>query len=61
MPLDGGLAQYDYHLFYGIDQQGGYFISKVKDGANPKIVATNQTVPGRSIELEGKHLQEVVD
>jgi IS4 transposase len=59
--LMGDLAYYDFHLFHRIDQQGGYFISKVKDGANPRIVATNQTVPGRSIDLEGKQFQEVID
>ena len=59
--LMGDLAYYDYHLFHRIDQQGGYFLSRVKDNANPRIVSTNQSHPGNSIDLTGHDLQDVLD
>lgn len=54
------LAYYDFHLFHRIDQQDGFFISRVKSSANPDITGSNITCPGRSIELAGKKLQEVI-
>jgi IS4 transposase len=54
------LGYYDFHLFHRIDQQGGYFISRVKSNANPTIVRSNQTLRGRSIDLKGHKLQDVL-
>ena len=54
------LGYYDFNLFHRIDQQGGYFISRVKSGANPTIKKSNITCRGRSIELAGKPLKEVI-
>lgn len=59
--LMGDLGYYDFHLFHRIAQQDGYFLSRVRDDANPLIVASHQTVPGRSIDLAGKKLDEVLD
>ena len=59
--LMGDLAYYDFGLFHRIDQQGGYFLSRVKKGANPLIVASNQSHRGRSIDLVGKKLQDVLE
>lgn len=58
--LMGDLAYYDFHLFHRIAQQGGYFLSRVKTNANPEIVESNQTLPGRAIDLTGKKLQDVI-
>ena len=55
------LGYYDFHLFHRIDQQDGFFISRVKTNANPRIVRSNMTCRGNSIDLAGKNLQEVVD
>ena len=58
--LMGDLAYYDFHLFHRIDQQGGFFLSRVKTNANPKIVESNQTLPGRAMDLAGKRLKDVI-
>lgn len=58
--LMGDLAYYDFHLFHRIDQQDGYFLSRVKDNANPTIIETNQTPRGNSIDLSGHELQNVL-
>jgi len=59
--LMGDLAYYDFGLFHRIDQQDGYFLSRMKQGANPLIVASNQSHRGRSIDLVGKKLQDVLE
>lgn len=59
--LMGDLGYYDFHLFHRIDQQDGYFLSRVRDDANPLIVESHQTTPGNSIDLAGKRLDEVLD
>lgn len=58
--LIGDLAYYDFHLFHRIDQQGGFFLSRAKSNANPRIVRSNQTLAGRTVEVAGRHLQEVL-
>lgn len=55
------LGDYDFHLFHRIDQQDGFFISRVKTNANPWIVRSNSTCSGNAIDLAGKKLQEVLD
>ena len=54
------LGYYDFNLFHRIDQQGGFFISRVKSGANPTIKASNISCRGRGIDLAGKSLQQVL-
>jgi len=54
------LGYYDFHLFHRIDNQDGYFLSRVKDGANPRIISSNIDCPGRSIDLAGKALKDVL-
>lgn len=54
------LGYYDFHLFHRIDQQDGSFISRVKSNANPTIVRSNRSCRGRSIDLAGKKLQDVL-
>lgn len=54
------LGYYDFHLFHRIDQQDGFFISRVKANANPTITGSNITCRGRSIDLAGAQLKEVL-
>jgi IS4 transposase len=53
------LGYFRYQLFDCIDRNGGYFITRLATNANPQIVATHCVHRGRSIDLEGKRLNEV--
>ena len=55
------LGFYDFWLFDRIDQNGGWFVSRVKDNANFEIVEELRTWRGNSIPLEGESLQAVLD
>jgi IS4 transposase len=55
------LGFYDFWLFDRIDQNGGWFVSRVKDNANFEIVEELRTWRGNSIPLEGESLQDVLD
>lgn len=54
------LGYFGYRLFSRIDRNGGYFISRLKSSANPRIVSSNLTHRGRSRTIEGKRLQDVL-
>ena len=54
------LGYFCYHLFHRIDQNGGFFLTRLKANANPKIVAVHRQWRGQSIELVGKRLKEVL-
>ena len=53
------LGPFRYHLFNRIDRNGSLFLTPLPGGANPRIVGTHRRWRGRSIELEGKGLNEV--
>jgi IS4 transposase len=55
------LGFYDFWLFDRIDQNGGWFVSRVKENANFEIVEELRTWRGNSIPLEGESLQAVLD
>ncbi|MFC5133578.1 MULTISPECIES: IS4 family transposase [Haloferacaceae] len=55
------LGFYDFWLFDRIDQNGGWFVSRVKENANFEIVEELRTWRGNSIPLEGESLQDVLD
>ncbi|MFC6752565.1 IS4 family transposase [Halorubrum tibetense] len=55
------LGFYDFWLFDRIDQNDGWFVSRVKDDANFEIVEELRTWRGNSIPLEGESLQDVLD
>jgi IS4 transposase len=55
------LGFYDFWLFDRIDQNDGWFVSRVKDDANFDIVEELRTWRGNSIPLEGESLQDVLD
>jgi putative transposase len=52
------LGYYSYWLFDRIDQQGGWFISRLKSNTNPRIVATNRLWRGRAVPVVGERLQD---
>jgi IS4 transposase len=54
------LGYFCYHLFDRIDHHGGFFLTRLKANANPRIVAVHRQWRGRSMELTGKRLKEVL-
>jgi len=54
------LGFYKFQKFDAIKRNGGSFISRCKDNANPEIIATHMVWRGRSVELTGKKLKEVL-
>lgn len=54
------LGYYRFQLFACIDREGGFFISRLKDGANPVITALYQRLRGRKVVLVGEKLQNVL-
>ena len=54
------LGYYRFSLFNRLDQLGGFYVSRMKTTANPKIVAVNHRTAGQATALEGKSLQEVL-
>jgi putative transposase len=54
------LGFYKYLMFTRIKENGGYFVSRLKSNASPLIIEANRAHPGRSIDVRGKHLQEVL-
>jgi putative transposase len=55
------LGYYRFQLFACIDREGGFFISRLKEGANPRITALHQTLRGRKVTLVGEKLQDVLE
>lgn len=54
------LGYFCYHLFSRIDHNGGFFLTRLKANANPRIVAVHRQWRGQSIEVVGKRLKEVL-
>jgi putative transposase len=52
------LGYFRYQLFDRIDHHGGYFISRLKENANPRITATLHQ--GRRLPLVDQRLQDVL-
>jgi putative transposase len=55
------LGYFRYHLFARIGEQGGYFLTRLKDNANPTIVALHRRHRGRAIDAVGRKLRELRD
>ena len=55
------LGYYRYQLFDRIDQQGGYFISRLKENANPIITAVLGPAGAQGLPIVGQRLQDVVN
>ncbi len=54
------LGFYKHHTFVRIAEQGGYFVSRLKGTANPRIVSSNKIHRGNSIDVVGKSIKEVL-
>jgi len=54
------LGYYRYQLFDRIDRQGGYFVSRLKDNANPLITAVLGADGAHGLPLVGQRLRDVV-
>jgi IS4 transposase len=54
------LGYYRFQLFDRIAAEGGYFLTRLKDGANPRITAVHATWRGRAVPLVGEPLQDVL-
>jgi len=55
------LGFYKHNTFARIDENSGFFISRLKNGVNPLIIKTNSVCRGRSIDIEGMRLNEILD
>ncbi len=54
------LGYFSYHLFDRIDRNGGYFLSRLQGGANPRIIGLNRRYRGRAVKLVGRKIKEVL-
>lgn len=54
------LGFYKHQIFARIDENGGYFVSRLKGKVDPIIVGTNIKWRGRTIDVVGKKLSEVL-
>lgn len=54
------LGYFRYQLFASITRNKGYFVSRLKSHANPKIVAVHRSWRGRSVPVIGQKLRQVV-
>jgi putative transposase len=55
------LGYYRFQLFSCIDRQGGYFLTRLKDKANPLITAVHRQWRGRAVDMVGCRLQDVIE
>jgi hypothetical protein len=55
------LRYFRYQLFDCIDRDGGHFISRLKENANPEITAILRQWRGRSVPLVGERLRDVIE
>jgi putative transposase len=54
------LGYYSFQLLDRIGQNGGFYVSRMKSNANQKIIADNRPSRGRSIDVVGKTIQDVL-
>lgn len=54
------LGYYRFQLFSCIDRQGGYFLTRLKDGSNPLITTVHRAWRGKSVQVVGEKLQAVL-
>lgn len=54
------LGYFKYQLFSRITRNGGHFVSRLKQTANPTIVSVLRQYRGRAIDLAGKNLQDIL-
>ena len=54
-------AYFKYRRFALIDENDGYFVSRLKENANPVVTEELREWRGRAIPLEGEQINDVVD
>jgi IS4 transposase len=54
------LGYYRFQLFARIDECKGFFLTRLKDGANPRITGVFRQWRGQAVELVGEKLQDVL-
>jgi len=54
-------ADFKYRRFALIDENGGYFVSRLKESVNPVVMAELREWRGRAIPLEGEQIHDVMD
>jgi IS4 transposase len=54
------LGFYKYQLFARIVENGGYFVSRLKENSNPLIIRANRTWKGQSVDVSGCYLQDIL-
>ena len=55
------LGYYRYQLFAAIHRQGGFFVTRLKEHANPTVLQLHRAYRGNRIPVEGAALQEFKD
>lgn len=53
------LGYFRYSLFAAIDRQGGFFLTRLKENANPLLLRLHRRHRGRAIAVEGSRLREI--
>jgi IS4 transposase len=53
------LGYFRYQLFAAIEQQGGFFLTRLKDNANPILLRLNRRHRGRAVVVEGVSLRDL--
>lgn len=53
------LGYFRYSLFAAIAQQGGFFLTRLKDNANPLLLRLHRTHRGRAVTVEGSRLRDL--
>jgi len=54
------LGFYKHQMFTRIKENGGFFVSRLKGNADPLIVQMYTVCRGRSINVTGKHVSEIL-
>ena len=54
------LGFYKHQLFAKIKENGGYFVSRLKESADPLIIEVYNTCSRNSIDVKGKYLSEIL-
>jgi putative transposase len=54
------LGFFKYRRFALIDENDGFFVSRLKESANPLITAAPRTLRGNSIDIEGSQVFDIV-
>lgn len=53
------LGYFRYQLFDAIGRQGGFYLTRLKENANPQILTLHRSHRARAVEVEGRGLAEI--